>query len=291
MIGALIAASPAERRMLGGTQFKGPTPYVLAIMTFVMVVIAAAGLALAGAARVSAAAADSRFSVQVAGGAERQSEIAATLRATPGIAAVRPVAQGDMRAMLERWLGPEGAAADLPLPALVDVDLAPGADPAGIGTQIERQIAGAQFIAHREALAPLTRALRSLGLIAVLLVLLVAAATAAAVVLATLGALTAQRSTIDVMYGIGATDAQIARLFQRRIALDALAGGTAGAVLAGIVLLLLAGTLGGWSEGFGGAALLRPVDIALLALLPIAGTLLATLVARQAVLRSLRERL
>ena len=133
-----------------------------------------------------------------------------------------------MRATLERWLGPEGAAADLPLPALVDVDLAPQASPQSVERAVERAVAGAQFIAHREALAPLTAALRSLGLLAVLLVLLIAAATAAAVVLATRGALDAQRATIDVMHGIGATDEQVARLFQRRIALDALAGGTVG---------------------------------------------------------------
>ncbi|HET9355758.1 MAG TPA: cell division protein [Sphingomicrobium sp.] len=291
MIAALVAATPAERRLLGGTQFKGPTPYVLAIMTFVMVIIAAAGLALAGAARQAAAGAESRFSVQVPGGSDRQEAVVAVLRQVDGVAAVRPVATADMRAMLERWLGPEGAAEDLPLPALVDVDLAPQVQPATVGQAIERRIPGAQFVAQREALAPLTAALRSLGLLAMLLVLLVAAATAAAVVLATLGALVAQRTTIDVMHGIGATDEQIARLFQRRIALDALAGGTVGAVVAGLVLLLLAGTLGAWAQGFNAETLLGPLDIALLALLPILGTILATFVARRAVLRSLGDRL
>ena len=291
MIAALVAATPAERRLLGGTQFKGPTPYVLAIMTFVMVIIAAAGLALAGASRLAAASAESRFSVQLTGAADRTEAVAAELRRIGGVTAVRPVAASEMRRMLERWLGPEGADDDLPLPALVDVDLAPGAQASAIERTVEQRIPGAQFVAHGEALAPLTSALRSLGLLAVLLVLLVAAATAAAVVLATLGALVAQRSTIDVMHGIGATDEQIARLFQRRIALDALAGGTVGAVVAGLVLLLLAGTLGAWADGFSAGALLGPLDIALLALLPILGTVLATFVARRAVLRALGDRL
>ena len=291
MIAALVAATPAERRLLGGTQFRGPTPYVLAIMTFVMVIIAAAGLALAGAARLAAASAESRYSVELPGGAERQGAVVSELNRIDGVAAIRPVQAAQMRRMLERWLGPEGAADDLPLPALVDVDLAPGARATAVERTVEQRIPGAQFMAHREALAPLTSALRSLGLLAVLLVLLVAAATAAAVVLATLGALVAQRSTIDVMHGIGATDEQIARLFQRRIALDALAGGTVGAVVAGLVLLLLAGTLGAWAQGFRAGTLLGPGDIALLALLPILGTILATVVARRAVLRALGDRL
>ena len=70
--------------------------------------------------------------------------------------------------------------------------------------------------------------------------LLIALATAAAVVLAARGALDTHRATIEVMHGIGATDLQVARLFQRKIALDALFGGLAGGVAAALVLLLLA---------------------------------------------------
>ena len=34
-----VAASPAERRLLPGGRLQGPTPYVIAIMMFVMVVM------------------------------------------------------------------------------------------------------------------------------------------------------------------------------------------------------------------------------------------------------------
>ena len=291
MIGALVAATPAERRLLGGGRFKGPTPYVLAIMTFVMVIIATAGLALANAAGLAATGTEQRYSVQIIGGSDRQPQAVASLQSIDGITTIRPVDPKAMRAMLERWLGPEGARDDLPLPALIDVDLAGGANPDTVRQQIKRTIPGAQFVAHREALAPLTAALRSLGLLAICLVALIALATAAAVILATRGELVAHRSTIEVMHGVGATDDQIARLFQRRIALDSLAGGTAGAVLAGLVLLVVAGAIQGWAEGFGGAVVLGPSDIALLALLPLLVAVLATFVARYAVLRSLGGRL
>ncbi|QIK96987.1 cell division protein [Sphingomonas sp. HDW15A] len=291
MIGALVAATPAERRLLGGGRFKGPTPYVLAIMTFVMVIIATAGLALANAAGLAATGTEQRYSVQIVGGADRQPQAAEALGRIEGISAVRPVDPKAMRAMLERWLGPEGAGDDLPLPALIDVDLAPRASLDDVAKRIEGAISGAQFIAHREALAPLTAALRSLGLLAIGLVVLIAMATAAAVILATRGELVAHRATIEVMHGIGATDDQIARLFQRRIALDSLVGGTAGAVLAGVVLLVVAGAIQGWAEGFGGAVVIGAIDIAILALLPLLVAILATFVARYAVLRSLGERL
>ena len=66
-----ISATPAERRLLPGGRLQGPTPYVIAIMMFVMVVIAAAGLSLANAAAMVAKGVENRYSVQIANGATR----------------------------------------------------------------------------------------------------------------------------------------------------------------------------------------------------------------------------
>jgi cell division transport system permease protein len=92
------------------------------------------------------------------------------------------------------------------------------------------------------------------------------------------------------MHGIGATDIQVTHLFQRKILIDALAGSLAGAFAAAVVLLLLASGAALAGELTGGATL-GPVDLAVLALLPFALTILATWVARTAVLRSLRKAL
>jgi len=286
-----INASPAERRLLPGGRMQGPTPYVIAIMMFVMVVIAAAGLSLANTAGLVARGVENRYSVQIADGAARAPLAITALRRDPGVAAVRPIAEADMRKTLERWLGPEGAKADLPLPALIDVDLKPGASASAVAARIERAVPGARFVAHSAMLGPMLRAIRSLTWLAFALVLLIALATAAAVVLAARGALDTNKPTIEVMHGVGATDAQVARLFQRRIALDSLAGGVAGAAIAGLVLLLVAGGRAVWVEDVAGGPLLTPGDLVLLGSLPLLGTLLATLVARQAVLRTLRANL
>ena len=286
-----LNASPAERRLLPGGRLQGPTPYVIAIMMFVMVVIAAAGLALANAAGTVARGVENRYSVQIANGAGQAPLAVHVLAGAPGVAAVHPVPEREMRATLERWLGPAGAKADLPLPALIDVDLKPGASAAPIAALVERAVPGARFVAHQAMLAPMLRAIHSLTWLAFALVLLIAMATAAAVVLAARGALDTNRPTIEVMHGIGATDAQVARLFQRRIAMDSLAGGIAGAAAAGVVLLLIAGGRAVWVEDFAGGPLLTVGDLALLAALPLIGALVATLVARQAVLRALRAAL
>ena len=86
-------------------------------------------------------------------------------------------------------------------------------------------------------LAPLASLIGALKWLAAGLVLLMVGATAATVVLAARAALDTHRGTIEVLHLMGATDVQVARLFQRRIALDALFGGLVGFILAALVLI------------------------------------------------------
>lgn len=285
-----LFASEAEKRLIPPSGVRGPVPILIAIMTFVMVVVAAAGLALANTASVVKAGVENRYSIQISDGAARAPAAMAAARAQAGVARVEQVPPEDLRRTLERWLGPAGREADLPLPAIIDVDLNPDANAAAIGQTIERSVPGARFVAHRSSLEPLLEALRGLTLLTLALVLLIALASAAAIVLAARGALDTHRGTIEVMHGIGATDDQVARLFVRQIAIDALLGGVAGAALAGLVIALILG-------GAGTATLLsgRPPigwgDALWLLMLPLAIALLATQVARRALLKALRERL
>ena len=290
---AWLFASPADRRLLPSGRFAGATPWLIGIMMFVMMVVAATGLALAGGARLVREGVEHRYSIQIADGRASEARAVAAARAVPGVTRVAPVPEAELRATLEQWLGPvaAGEGANLPLPALVDVELAPGADPAAVAAAVRRAVPSAQFIADQSRLAPMLGTLTALTFIAALIVLLIALATAAAVVLATRGALDTHRGTIDVLHGIGATDLQVTRVFQRKIALDALIGGTAGAIVAVIVLLLVAGgglgALGDWTEG----SLLRWSDLVLLATLPLLAAILATVVARTTVLAALRAQL
>ena len=287
---SLLIISEPERRLIPSSGMRGPVPLLIAIMTFVMVVVAAAGLALANSATVVKLGVEHRYSIQIADGAAKAPAAIAAARAAQGVTRVEQVPPEDLRRTLKRWLGPAGAEADLPLPVIIDVDLRPDADPAAVGQAIQRAAPGARFVAHRASLAPLLKALRGLTLLTFGLVLLIAAASAAAIILAARGALDNHRATIEVMHGIGATDRQVARLFVRQIAIDALLGGVAGAAIAGLIIALI---LGGASTAtmLAGAPPLSWGDALLLGLLPFAVAFLATLVGRAALLRALHERL
>ena len=286
----LLFVSEADRRPIPASGIKGPVPLLIAIMTFVMVVVAAAGLALANTATVVKAGVENRYSIQIADGAARAAPAIAAARSAPQVSRAEQVPPEDLRRTLERWLGPAGAKADLPLPVIIDVDLRAGADASAVAERIERAVPGAQFVAHRTSLAPLLEALRGLTLLAFGLVVLIALASAAAIVLAARGALDTHRATIEVMHGIGATDDQVARLFLRQIAIDALLGGIGGAVVAGLILATILGGAS-FATSLAGAPPLGWGDAAILGFMPLAVALLATLVARGALVRALRERL
>lgn len=288
---AWLFPAPSERRLLEGGRLRGATPWVIAIMSFSIVIVAAAGLTLANTAGMVAHSTEHRFSVEVPGGAARMPAVLRAIKTAPGVTGSEAVPEKEMRRTLERWLGRDAALSrDLPVPALINFDLAPGAAVAAVEQRVHAVAPQATISAHREQLGPLLRSLRTLQWLALGLVLLLGAAAAAAVVLATRGALDTHRSTIDVMHGIGATDMQLTHLFQRKIAIDAAAGSIAGALAAGLVLLLLATGASFAGELTGGAGLGLGHILILLAL-PLLLTLIATWVARAAVLSALRRAL
>lgn len=285
-----LFVSPAEARLLGTSRLGGPTPWVIAIMSFSIMLIAATGLALANTAGVLGRALESRYALEVPAGGTDLHVLLTSVRTSPGVTSVEAVPESEMRQTLERWLGPAAQSQELPVPALINFDVGAGANLKLIQQRAQAIAPGARISAHRESVAPLLRSLSVLQAVALGLVLLLSAAAAAAVVLAARGALDTHRFTIDVMHGIGATDLQVTHLFQRKILLDAFAGSVAGGLAAAAVLLLLAGGAAFAGELTGGATLgLR--DFVILALLPFALTGLATWVARAAVLRALREAL
>jgi cell division transport system permease protein len=285
-----LFASPADRRLLGGARLRGATPWLIGIMSFSILIIAASGLVLANTAGLLTRSIQSRYLLEVPGGGVNLDALTAIVRTSPGVTSVEAVPEPEMRRTLEKWLGQEASSAELPVPALINFDVRPGTDVRAIEQHARTLAPGAHVSAHRDSLAPLLRSMRILQWVAFGLVILLASAAAAAVVLAARGALDTHRFTIEVMHGIGATDLQVTHLFQRKIAIDALAGSIAGALLGALVLLLFS-TGASFAQELTGGVFLTPGDIVILALLPLALTALATWVARAAVLRALREAL
>ena len=284
--------SRAQARLVPIEKLHAPTVAVMAIMTFAMMVVAVAGLALANSAGLVASGVENRYVIELPAAARTEVDrAAAAARSVPGVRDVTPVPESEMRRTLGRWLGEAASSPDLPVPALVTLELAPGTDPSAVAAKLQAAVPSARFIAETAELKPLLRSIQALQWLAVSLVLLMAAATAAAIVLAARGALDTHRPTIEIMHGIGATDGQLTRLFERKIGFDAIAGATAGAAAAAAVLLFVGGTGAAFAGELTTSTPLGSGDLLLIALIPFTAVGLAVAVAHWTLLRALRATL
>src|SRR5436189_6226176 len=100
-----IFVSPAERRLLGVARLGGPTPWVIASMSFSIMLIAATGLALANTAGVLSRAIEARYAVELPAGGAYLDAATNAIRSAPGVASAQAVPESEMRKTLERWLG------------------------------------------------------------------------------------------------------------------------------------------------------------------------------------------
>lgn len=290
--------SAAGRRLLPEGWLSGPMPWVIAIMMFLMVLAAAAGLALGFAARGLDSHLSGQITVQIvdANQARRDATadgIVAAVGTVEGVSAVRRVSDREITELLRPWLGAGLADNDLPVPAMIDVTFAPGATGAQkiAEAAVLRLSPRARIDDHAQWLAPLAGLIGSLRWLAGVLVLLMAAAAAFTVVLAARSALNTHQTTIEVMHHLGSTDAQIAQLFQRRIATDALFGGLIGLLLASLVIFAVGDRIAEVGSDLIGSVELPLIAWAILALLPLAGTLLAMVAARMTIILALRQKL
>jgi len=287
----------AAGRVLGDAGGTRAMTAVMAIMLFLTVLAAALGLATATARASLDRQLAGRMTVQVVDGdPEARDRIAARLlarlRASPDVVRARAVDPAAIARLLGPWLGAE-AEAGLPIPALIDLDLATRdtAAAARVAALVRSGGPAARVDAQAAWMSPVGGFMRSLVWLSALLVALMAGATAAVVVLAARAGLDQHRATIEVMHMLGSTDRQVARLFQRRIATDAALGGGAGALAAAMVVWLVGGQLGALGSELVGAARLSAGDWVVLALLPAAFVGLAIVAARRAVVGALERQL
>lgn len=291
-----LSGSP-DARLLPQARLSGPMPWVIAIMIALTVIAAASGLSLRNAARSASADLEGGLTVQVvnASPVQRAAQALAALaaiRAAPGVARAEQVPQEELNRLVEPWLGtrPGDDVNALPIPALIDVRLEGAADNARLAElrkRVQAVAPSARVDAQAGWLAPVFGAIHALQLLAAALIALLGFATSAAVLLAARTSLGVNRGTIEIVHLLGGTDRQIARIFQRSIAIDAIAGGLVGLGLGIAAIFVLGRQFAALGSGLVSAGGLGWVDWLLIALIPVAGAALAVLTARVTVLRAL----
>lgn len=294
-----------DRRLIPEGRLSGPMPWVIAIMIFLMVLATAIGLAFTEAGQNVSDQLSSRATVQIIEAnpdlkAQQTSDAAARLRGMELVEEVRVLPTQEIEDLIAPWLGQSadggqdtgGLLEDIPLPALIDLKLA---QPIGekeleaLRTGIRPLAASARIEPSSALIAPVIALVRSLQWIAFGLVILLAIATAAAVIISARAALNTHKETIGVIHLLGGTDRQISRLFQRRIALDALLGGVLGLICGAAIILLLGMQLSALGSG-----LVQSLDLSwyswlIIGAIPILGMILAMVTARMTVMGALKK--
>ena len=158
------------------------------------------------------------------------SRLADLARAPDGPSEIRRLQPEALRRLLRPWLGEEAA---LPLPAVVQLGLPPGAAAAEALLRALVAVAPGTLVEDSAAWSDRLLALTdSLQACAGLALLTVAAVSGSVVALATRAGIATRRQAIEIVHGLGATDGYIAGRFARRAGRLALLGGAGGALVA-----------------------------------------------------------
>lgn len=165
----------------------------------------------------------------------------------PGVASATAIAQSESTALLEPWLGSGLDIAELPIPRLIAVRIAPDVDLGALAARLQEEVPTASLDDHGQWLQRLSAMARVMTLVGLVVLGLVFAATALCVVFATRGAMAGNRNVIEVLHFVGAEDSYVAREFQRHFLLLGLKGAGIGGGIA--VALFLGLTFLGRLEG------------------------------------------
>lgn len=156
-------------------------------------------------------------------------------------AAIAPLNQAESQALLKPWLGNLDLPEDLPLPALISVELKNGEtiSPERLTAALSDEGLIAEVDDHSRWSDQIGRSGRGLKASALGLLALIFGAGIAVSSYATQAALSAQRDVIRVLVQVGAEDKFISKLFIRQAGIRGLKGGIIGTALGTITALFL----------------------------------------------------
>ncbi len=219
-------------------------------------------------------------------------------KAAPGVADVRAYSREESNRLLEPWLGSGVSFEDLPVPRMIAVRIARGGtiDTVALSRVLAQQVASATLDDHRAGISRMRGVAKAAIAAGMGVLLLVLAATVLSVAFATRGAMSSNRTIVEVLHFVGAKEAYIASQFQRHFLGLGLKGGALGGVAA-ILSLILIGRISGVFIGAGEAeasALVSRFSIGVTGYIVVAAEVgliaaVTALTSRQVVIHTLRH--
>jgi cell division transport system permease protein len=272
------------------------------VMWLVMVLVFMAALAVTVNSYVNTLLADWDRSVSgtltvqipVSGGGGKAADAAVAkvidvLRRHPAVESAEAVPHAKIQELLKPWLGEGDIIADLPLPALIDVEMRtqePSAI-AAVTASVKGAAADAVIDDHRVWLNRVMGLAKGFNAVALAIMVLVTGSLGLTIIFATRASLAEFAQVIEVLHVVGAKDSYVAGQFARRALVQAVVGGVAGLLLYAPALALVAYLASRVDQEILPTASLPPAHWLTLLALPVAAGLLAMLTAHITVRRAL----
>jgi cell division transport system permease protein len=278
---------------------KGAAPldFVIAVMAFLAALALGASLVATRAAHGWQSGLSDRITVQVMppeqGDVRSQLEAEtkaalSVLNRAPGIAHAGLLSDAEINALVEPWIGKNGAVSGIPLPRLIDATITPGEelDVDALAAKLKQAAPHASVDDHRRWISRLRGLADAVRFSAYGILLLIAGATAAAVSFATRAGLDAHHEMVALLHQMGALPGFIARAVEWHYFISALLAAALGTLFAALFFLGAGGL-----EIFGLEAVpflpplsLKWIEIPWLLAVPVATSLIAWATARISVL-------
>lgn len=290
-----------KRRLMPDAKGTAPLDVVIAVMAFLAALAIGASMIAQRASVSWSEGLLGKVTVQVMPANQdnakdaMQREVDAALgvlRATPGIVHAAPLSQDEQLKLIKPWLGAENLVADLPLPQLIDADIAPGStiDVPGLAQRLKAAAPHSVLDDHSRWIDRLRDLARTLAWSAYGILFLIAVATTATVSFATRAGLDAHSDMVALLHQMGAQSSFISRAFEWHYFRAAVAAAGAGAAFAAVLFLAAGGLESAGIEPvpFLPSLSLRPIELLWLLTVPAAAGLIALGTARLSVLAALR---
>ena len=214
------------------------------------------------------------------------------LKRHPAVSRAEAVPHAKITELLNPWLGGTAIIEDLPLPALIDVELQDDTPEALAAVNASIKTAAPQAVIddHRVWLNRVMGLAKGFSVVALTIMVLVTGALGLTVVFATRASLAEFAQVIEILHVVGAKDGYVAGQFARRALAQGLLGGTAGLALYAPALALVAWLANRVDPEILPNAALPVTHWLMLAALPLAAGILAMLTANITVRRTLSEK-
>lgn len=209
----------------------------------------------------------------------------------PGVLSTHVMTSEEIRALVKPWLGEDLLLNKIPLPGLIAVEVEDSGPKAMhlLQEKLRTIHKTARIDTHEEWLTDLLRFTGALQFAAALLTIVIGLTTITAIAGGVRSRMAINHKEVELLHLMGARDNYISRQFQRHSLILAFQGAFLGTFAGAIALVII-----GWISGEMGVNLLPDFRMSLsqimvLALLPFAVALIATLTARQTVLKVLSQ--